>query len=121
VVVTLVQDGEGVRVVVADDGCGMSAPDLHGLYRAGHFGLVGVSERMARVGGSAQVDSRPGAGTTVALCVTSRKGTAEDGIERLNGVVPVRVVGLPPDPVVLNLVQEPRCGGRIGRDRRVRG
>jgi signal transduction histidine kinase len=37
--------------------------------RDGHLGLVGMRERVGRVGGSLSVTSRPGAGTTVTCLV----------------------------------------------------
>lgn len=47
-----VRDG-WLEVQVEDDGRGLGAPpDLPRLQQAGHYGLVGVHERMARVGGS---------------------------------------------------------------------
>jgi signal transduction histidine kinase len=46
---------------VADDGVGFE-PDLHG----GHgFGLPGMRERAAKLGGTLQVESAPGAGTRI--------------------------------------------------------
>ncbi|MDN3287979.1 histidine kinase [Streptomyces thermocarboxydus] len=44
-------EGDVLTVVVRDDGRGLpGAPDLDGLRRAGHFGLVGMVERAASVG-----------------------------------------------------------------------
>lgn len=56
-----------VQVEVSDDGCGMAAPDLARLHVEGHYGLVGVHERMRRVNGSAEVTAAPGGGTRVRL------------------------------------------------------
>jgi signal transduction histidine kinase len=50
---------EGLTVSVADDGRGMPAPDLEALSRGGHYGLVGVRERMLRLGGELQVGACP--------------------------------------------------------------
>jgi signal transduction histidine kinase len=53
-----------VRLEVCDDGRGMvAAADGAG------FGLLGLRERAARLGGSVDVESRPGAGTTVRVAV----------------------------------------------------
>lgn len=55
-----------VHLSIRDDGCGFIVPDHLGqLARHGHFGLMGVYERMAAVGGEVQITSRPGAGTQV--------------------------------------------------------
>lgn len=56
-----------VEVEVADDGRGMSVPDLAALHTGGHYGLVGVHERLRRVNGTVRVDSTPGQGTHVVL------------------------------------------------------
>ena len=42
-----------------DDGCGLGRND------GGGFGLVGIRERVERLGGSLTVESAPGAGVTV--------------------------------------------------------
>lgn len=54
----------GTRLVVTDDGRGF---DLT-AHRTG-FGLLGLRERAALVGGECTVDSRPGAGTSVTVTV----------------------------------------------------
>ena len=48
---------------VVDDGVGFD-PDAVGE-RPGHLGLRGMHERAAAVGGTIEVDSEPGRGTTV--------------------------------------------------------
>jgi signal transduction histidine kinase len=56
------RDDGTVGVEVHDDGCGAS--------RAGEgFGLLGLRERAARVGGRVDVESVPGGGTTLRLAV----------------------------------------------------
>lgn len=61
---------------VSDDGVGMSAHALTEAALAGHHGVVGIRERMARIGGLADVVSVPGRGTTVTLSV-HREGLIE--------------------------------------------
>jgi signal transduction histidine kinase len=68
VAVSLAFGDREVRLVVCDDGCGFDpsqdvAQAHHGL------GLAGMRERAALVGGHAEVDSRPGAGTTVTVTI----------------------------------------------------
>ena len=58
VALTYGEDGT-VRLAVRDDGRGLSAPD--GGARS--FGLLGLRERAARVGGRVTVGPAPGAGT----------------------------------------------------------
>ena len=59
-------DGQGVALTVVDDGQGFRVPGrLSTLARTGHFGLLGLEERLERLGGWLDVRSRPGAGTRV--------------------------------------------------------
>ncbi len=54
-------DGDRGELVVSDNGDGF---DPHLAY-AGHFGLIGMEERAAAIGGDVTVSSRPGKGTLV--------------------------------------------------------
>jgi len=61
-------DADGLTLSVFDDGVGFALPlrpDL--MTRAGHFGLVGMQERVTRLGGTLQVDAAPGAGTRITV------------------------------------------------------
>ncbi len=58
-----------LEVTVADNGPGFETSRSADLLRAGHFGLAGMSERAARVGGTLSVSSNPGEGTRVRLLV----------------------------------------------------
>jgi len=53
-----------VRLDVQDDGCGFE-PVSACLAAEGHFGILGMRERMEQLGGSLEVTSSPGKGTTV--------------------------------------------------------
>ena len=66
VTVTVDQPEVGeVRLRVQDDGVGFDASDAGQLLREGHYGLAGMRERASLIGGSLEVDSQPGRGTTV--------------------------------------------------------
>lgn len=55
-----------LMLTVHDDGRGFDVPaHLHDLSTHGHFGLVGMQERIGLIGGDWMVDSAPGRGTTV--------------------------------------------------------
>jgi signal transduction histidine kinase len=56
-----------VHLLVQDDGIGLEpAPGAHRVARdRGRLGLKGMRERAALLGGSVEVESRPGAGTTI--------------------------------------------------------
>jgi signal transduction histidine kinase len=71
--ITLGADGGDLGLVVADDGRGFSPPDAGQLAGSGHYGLAGMRERAARVGGLLRVDSGPGRGTRVSMTVPVRR------------------------------------------------
>jgi signal transduction histidine kinase len=66
VVVTVQRQSDEVEVEVADAGAGfdVSSADARAR-RDGRLGLIGMRERMRRLGGELQVESAPGAGTSV--------------------------------------------------------
>jgi signal transduction histidine kinase len=66
VVVRLAWQDAHLSLTLQDDGRGFIVPDtLHRLAAEGHFGLVGMQERVNLIGGAWTVDSTPGQGTTV--------------------------------------------------------
>jgi signal transduction histidine kinase len=65
---------DGVALEVRDDGQGFSTGEASS---PGHYGLTGMRERAAMIGGTLEVTSEPGAGTTVRLRVTARRETQE--------------------------------------------
>jgi len=69
IALTVGDDGRGFPVT--DNGAGPDSP-------AGHFGLTGMRERAAAIGGSLEVTSEPGAGTTVRLRAPAPKGAGRD-------------------------------------------
>ena len=52
-----------IHLTVADDGCGIEASEC--LASQGHFGILGMRERMEQIGGALEVSGKPGEGTTV--------------------------------------------------------
>jgi signal transduction histidine kinase len=66
VTVRLTWEDSRLALTLHDDGRGFVLPDtLHSLASEGHFGLVGMQERVNLIGGTWTVDSAPGQGTTV--------------------------------------------------------
>jgi signal transduction histidine kinase len=57
---------------VRDDGRGFTAEDA-AVAKPGHFGFTGMKERAAAIGGTLEVTSEPGAGTSVRLNSPSPK------------------------------------------------
>jgi signal transduction histidine kinase len=67
------RDGR-LRLAVADDGRGLAAGARE---RRDAFGLLGMHERLRAVGGTLDVRSRPGRGTTVEATLPEPAGTAD--------------------------------------------
>ena len=61
----------GLTMRVLDDGCGMD-PQVLDTGRQGHWGLTGMRERVARIGGLLKISSSPTAGTEIQLSVPTR-------------------------------------------------
>jgi ligand-binding sensor domain-containing protein/signal transduction histidine kinase len=62
-----------LTISVTDHGCGF-CPDRTSVDKEGHYGIVGMRERMQRLGGRFELTSQIGAGTTVRLVVHRSKG-----------------------------------------------
>lgn len=62
--VRLEERGDVLAVEVGDDGCGIGGPA-----QPQSFGLLGMQERIGALGGSLEIDSAPGQGTTIRLSV----------------------------------------------------
>lgn len=59
-------DGETILCSVTDDGCGFDPDNSPGILQ-GHFGLQGVRERIAQLGGSFTIESKPSKGTKATI------------------------------------------------------
>jgi signal transduction histidine kinase len=60
------REEEGIALTVTDEGRGFRVPQrLSAMAYGGHFGLLGMAERLERLGGRLAVRSQPGEGTTV--------------------------------------------------------
>jgi len=74
-------DERKLRVRVRDDGAGMDASVVH-EGRAGHYGLPGMRERAAAIGGQLEVWSERGAGTEVELTIPASAAYGNQGGRR---------------------------------------
>ncbi|MBU2611854.1 MAG: hypothetical protein KJ606_13050 [Chloroflexi bacterium] len=64
--IRLVKDGNGLSMTIADNGRGFLVPgDISDLTSQGHFGLVGLRERVNLIGGTLSLQSAPGQGTRI--------------------------------------------------------
>jgi signal transduction histidine kinase len=70
--VTIAYHRSELRLDVRDDGVGLPRDVAAAGKRAGHFGLTGMRERAARIGGALTIVSREGAGTEVLLSIPGR-------------------------------------------------
>ena len=78
--ITMTQDGQDkLQIVVHDDGIGCDPVAIRES-RADKFGLFSIRERMEAMDGWMELDSQPGAGTTVTLAVAMGAGTSEEGV-----------------------------------------
>jgi signal transduction histidine kinase len=67
VAVSMEADEATIRITVRDQGSGFSLDSLAESELDGHFGVRGYAERLAQVGGHADVRTAPGDGTLVTL------------------------------------------------------
>jgi NarL family two-component system sensor histidine kinase YdfH len=66
----LAETDEGLEIEVYDDGIGFDPAAVE----AGHYGLLGMSERVRLAGGSLQIESGPGRGTQINIRFPLEKG-----------------------------------------------
>ena len=63
---TIIFAGDGLTLRLQDNGQGFEPPlNPTGLAHAGHFGLMGLRERILLLGGRLEIHSQPGQGTTL--------------------------------------------------------
>lgn len=72
VAVVLERAGDDVTLMIEDNGCGFD-PEGSAAARAG-LGLLGMRERASLIGGTVQIESAPGSGTTVYVRVPVSAG-----------------------------------------------
>jgi signal transduction histidine kinase len=58
---------QAVDLTIRDDGVGFDPAEAARLLKDGHYGLAGMRERVELGGGRLELDSRPGAGTTIGV------------------------------------------------------
>ena len=85
---------------VQDDGVGIEAHVLHRGVRRGHFGMVGMQERVQRIRGKLHIESAPGEGTSITMKVRASRAyarpwptTSRHGDADVNGQRPIRRAG----------------------------
>ena len=63
--ISLSKDGNGIELVVSDDGVGMDLDIIMQTSTATSLGLTSMRERAELTGGSFSIESTPGEGTTI--------------------------------------------------------
>ena len=72
-----------VHMVIQDDGIGFTVPDsLNSLPIHGHYGLIGIRERLQNLDGKLTITSQPGNGTRLDIRLCLAQGIQPEGIVR---------------------------------------
>ncbi len=84
--IAVVAEHDAVLIRVSDDGRGMTAAEVERAGLAGHLGHARLRRRLTAIGGALEIESAPGAGTTV-TCVLPLENlqaqrTLEDALRR---------------------------------------
>ena len=91
--VTLVFNSGDVHLSIRDDGCGFDAKDFEDL-KAGHFGLLGMRERVEALAGILSIDSALGRGTHVRATIPT-DGTAPHLVKGFDDSNEIQLAVLP--------------------------
>ena len=87
VTLRLTEEGDRLVLTVRDDGRGFVPAAPRDLVARGHFGLAGMQERVALIGGTLAVESAPGRGTTVRVVwggESAMERVSESAMERVS-------------------------------------
>jgi signal transduction histidine kinase len=80
VLVQLRGDDSGWCLVVHDDGVGFDLTASQAAASRHHFGLAIMRERVESLGGTLQIETAPGAGTTVSACIPNLPPSAPSAL-----------------------------------------
>jgi signal transduction histidine kinase len=78
ITITLRFRPEATDLAVHDDGCGLRVGEADD--GGGHFGLLGIRERVDKLGGVLRIDSKPGEGTRLAVTIPARPGPSSGAV-----------------------------------------
>lgn len=79
-------DHSGLKLLIRDDGIGIDQSIASDGRRSGHFGLVGMNERAARIGGRLTISSRENAGSDILLFVPARMAYSAGRLGALDAI-----------------------------------
>jgi len=81
--VSIYKDNGNIRINVVDNGIGFKPPaEGFGSDKTKRFGLFSVRERLSYLGGSVEIESKPGEGTQVTLAAPIKCGNNADKLIR---------------------------------------
>lgn len=80
---------DGVALTVSDDGVGFTLAPARALLSEGHFGLVGMRERLEAAGGVLTVDTAPATGTRLTAWLPRPRPSHPRDSEAADGELPV--------------------------------
>ena len=80
--IRMAQDESQLRITVRDEGRGADPATFSGGGTSSKFGLFSIRERMHALGGTFELLSAPGKGTTAMLTLPLRKDSVADGVAR---------------------------------------
>lgn len=81
--IRLTYQPEAVGLVIEDDGIGFELPDSWDKMSAqGHYGLIGIQERIQHLDGTTLVASQPGRGTRLEISVPVQNVSQPQGVVR---------------------------------------
>ena len=70
--------GEQISIAVEDDGVGFDSDEIaSGSVKRGEFGLFSIRERLERVGGHLEIESKPGSGCRIKMMAPLKKEKIE--------------------------------------------
>jgi signal transduction histidine kinase len=75
--VSLLAENGATELDIRDNGVGFPTNDTAALTRNGHFGLVGMRQRVEMAGGRFDIDSRPNEGVSVRATFLAAESPAE--------------------------------------------
>lgn len=81
--IRLIFGADSTELVVQDDGCGLVQGGSNPP--GDHFGLLGIRERVDKLGGVLHIDGAPGMGTQLSVTIPSRDGRSSDRIGPILG------------------------------------
>jgi len=102
-----IDSGQQLSIEVQDHGRGFDPVAVEAKSENGHFGLFSVRERMQAMGGSLDVQSRPGEGTTLTMTLPLAKRKTPDADVASGTTSEAAALRQPSEPSVFHIPHAP--------------